>query len=642
MSLPLTERDLRSIGDVTITARLGEGASAVVYIGATKDKNPVAVKVLHPHLASSSAVRDALRREADALERVSGPRVARVLDIDVDGDRPYLVMEYIPGRTLSEFVSTQALAGALLITVLDGVAEALESIHAVGVVHRDLKPSNVIVGPDGVFVLDFGISLIEDIASGTRTGAFQGTPAWLSPEQATGAPVGPASDVFNLGMLIVFATTGGNPFGQGRSDAMLYRVVNEEPDLDAVPPHLQDLARRCLSKSAASRPTTSQVRAELAHFGGSGGSPDPNATMQASGTVLASSTLLARSAKDDADARAHAAPARRKSRMGLLIGAGAAVVVALVVLGVVIANLLAPFGGSIVVADSDSSLANPFVTKPRVTIAVEDGEGGEVTLEGSGEQPAGAWRLNSTITVDYQPGFKEDETFSKTWTAQELGLNVFAVGQPLTVIVDATDDAVTVRLEAPGLFGRQAAAGGVLARVNEKEYIAEQTALLTQCVSSVTEGWTAELAPIVNSSAAYNNALNNNGFTTGAYADWNVWGARASSMADELFVTLAAAVAAAPSEKSSAVAPFTEQLSAAADEPIDALSDAIEGWDLLSGALYLQYSYGGEGAIADVFPRENALITTASDTLATGASELAAAIPAEAEASCRATYPDAQ
>lgn len=141
--------------------------------------------------------------------------------------------------------------------MLSGIGEALAEIHRAGIIHRDLKPSNVMYGPDGVRVVDFGISL--PVALDGPTDVATGTPGWLSPEQATGIEVGTVSDIFNLGLLIAYLSAGRQPFGDGQPDAVLYRVVNSDPHLTGIPTPLRDLAAACLSENLAGRPTAAQV-----------------------------------------------------------------------------------------------------------------------------------------------------------------------------------------------------------------------------------------------------------------------------------------------------------------------------------------------------------------------------------------------
>jgi serine/threonine protein kinase len=135
-----------------------------------------------------------------------------------------------------------------------GLVEALQAVHSCGLVHRDLKPANVLLALDGPRVIDFGISRALEKTAMTTTGLVVGTPSYMSPEQAQGARVGPPSDVFSLGCVIVFAATGRGPFGGGPQASMLYRVVHAEPALGEVPGGLRELAAACLAKAPADRP----------------------------------------------------------------------------------------------------------------------------------------------------------------------------------------------------------------------------------------------------------------------------------------------------------------------------------------------------------------------------------------------------
>jgi hypothetical protein len=130
-------------------------------------------------------------------------------------------------------------------------------VHALGLVHRDLKPSNVLLAVDGPRVIDFGISRALDATSMTSSQVMAGTPAFMSPEQAQGVPVGPAADVFALGSVIAYAATGAAPFGGGEPIAVAYRVVHADPDLSRVPGPLRGLVAACLAKDPADRPPLS-------------------------------------------------------------------------------------------------------------------------------------------------------------------------------------------------------------------------------------------------------------------------------------------------------------------------------------------------------------------------------------------------
>ena len=152
---------------------------------------------------------------------------------------------------------------AKAVALAAGLAEGLNAIHAAGVIHRDLKPSNVLLAPDGPRIIDFGISSAVDATSLTGTGLMIGSPGFMSPEQAEGMPVGPASDIFSLAGVLIFATRGEGPFGSGDTAALLYRVVHGTPNLGQIPDKIRPLVDRCLSRDAARRPTAAEFLAEL-------------------------------------------------------------------------------------------------------------------------------------------------------------------------------------------------------------------------------------------------------------------------------------------------------------------------------------------------------------------------------------------
>ena len=157
-----------------------------------------------------------------------------------------------------------------------GLVEALQAIHGAGVVHRDLKPSNVLLAMDGPRVIDFGISRATDGTTLTAAGKVFGSPAYMSPEQAEGRATGPASDLFSLGSLIVYAAAGAPPFGHGNAASVLYRVVHEAPALDALPPRLREIVAECLAKDPTARPAFGSLAAQInAEIGGQIGGMEP-------------------------------------------------------------------------------------------------------------------------------------------------------------------------------------------------------------------------------------------------------------------------------------------------------------------------------------------------------------------------------
>jgi Protein kinase domain/Septum formation len=235
-----------------------------VYLARSPGGRQVAVKVIRPQLAEDEGFRARFAREVSAARKVGGLFTAQVVDADLDSPVPWLVTAYVPGAPLSEAVERQGpLPDATLLALAAGLAEGLNAIHAAGVIHRDLKPSNVLLASDGPRIIDFGISSAVDATSLTGTGLMIGSPGFMSPEQAEGLPVGPASDIFSLGGVLVFAARGEGPFGSGDTAALLYRVVHGTPNLDQLPGQLRPLVSRCLFRDAARRPTAAGFLAEL-------------------------------------------------------------------------------------------------------------------------------------------------------------------------------------------------------------------------------------------------------------------------------------------------------------------------------------------------------------------------------------------
>ncbi|MFI1378130.1 serine/threonine protein kinase [Embleya sp. NPDC020886] len=264
----LQSGDPTRIGPYSIHGRLGAGGMGRVYLGRSPGGRPVAVKVIHVELAQDPDFRARFRREIDVARRVQGFFTAPVLDADADADEPWLSTAYIPGPSLHAAVAEQGPLPVEAVRVLaGGLAEALAALHAAGVVHRDLKPSNVLLAQDGPRVIDFGISRIGEQTALTRTGSTVGSPGYLAPEQALDAEVGPAGDVFALGGVLAYASTGRPPFGGGRVEAVVYRVVHGEPDLDGVPRELRGLIQSCLAKDPADRPPATQVLTYLQELG---------------------------------------------------------------------------------------------------------------------------------------------------------------------------------------------------------------------------------------------------------------------------------------------------------------------------------------------------------------------------------------
>jgi hypothetical protein len=224
--------------------------------------------VVHPSLASDSDFLRLFQYEVASAKAVSGIYTAPVVATGLDDHPPWLATAFVPGPSLAQVVREHgSLPEPALRPLLAGLVEALQAIHACGVVHRDLKPPNVLLAADGPRVIDFGISRAVEAVAVTATGAMIGTPGYMSPEQAEGRLASPASDVFALGCVIAYAATGSPPFGEGTPASVLYRVVHSEPALDQLSPWLRELVAGCLAKDAAGRPTPRALAAAISHQG---------------------------------------------------------------------------------------------------------------------------------------------------------------------------------------------------------------------------------------------------------------------------------------------------------------------------------------------------------------------------------------
>ncbi|GGP71671.1 serine/threonine-protein kinase [Saccharothrix coeruleofusca] len=257
---PLPPNAPQRVGDYALLAALGRGAMGSVYLARSRGGRPIAVKVAKPELADSPQFRERFRREVEMARLVGGFWTATVVDADPDAERPWMATEYVAGPTLQQAVEQFGpLPERAVRRLAGGLAEALVAIHGAGLVHRDLKPSNVLLADDGPRVIDFGIARALEHSALTEAGTVFGTPGYLSPEQVVGAEVGPQSDVFALGSVLVYAATGTGPFGEGATSALVYRVVHQEPDLSRVPPGLVPLIVPCLVREPSHRPTPARL-----------------------------------------------------------------------------------------------------------------------------------------------------------------------------------------------------------------------------------------------------------------------------------------------------------------------------------------------------------------------------------------------
>jgi serine/threonine protein kinase len=250
------------LGRFELLGRLGEGGQGIVYLG--RGPNPgedrVAVKVLRS--TADADVLERLARELDAIHQVQPFVTAGVIEASAEGERRYVVSEFIDGPSLQERVDERGpLPEGDLQRLAVGTATALTAIHGAGVVHRDFKPANVLLGPDGPRVVDFGIARLTDAS--TITSGLIGTPSFVAPEQLAGARPTSAVDIFAWAVTMIYAATGRLAFGADSVSAVMHRILYEEPEVNGLPASLRAIARECLEKDPARRPSARDLLLRL-------------------------------------------------------------------------------------------------------------------------------------------------------------------------------------------------------------------------------------------------------------------------------------------------------------------------------------------------------------------------------------------
>lgn len=328
----LQRGDPNQVGPYRVLGRLGAGGMGVVYL-VQAGRALGALKLIRPQLADDPEFRARFRHEVEAGRAVASRYTARFIDAQLEGTTPYLVTEYVEGPSLAEAVRDHGPLDFTAITGLArGLAEALQSIHSAGVIHRDLKPSNVLLSQTGPRIIDFGIARAMEATSVTRTGLSVGSPQWMAPEVARGEQLTSASDIFSWASVVVFAASGKPPFGEGRAEAVLYRIVHEDPDLTGVDARLAPVLRAALTRSPGERPTAAELVARVPHLPG-GEVADPAAAATA---IMSRTDVIGSDARPELTIPVEVSSRPKRSR--LLIGSGALLILAAAVAGVVLAS----------------------------------------------------------------------------------------------------------------------------------------------------------------------------------------------------------------------------------------------------------------------------------------------------------------
>ncbi|GAA1983729.1 protein kinase domain-containing protein [Kitasatospora viridis] len=503
----LGDGDPRRIGPYVLMGRLGTGGMGSVYLGRSAGGRTVAVKVVRAGLSEDPGFRDRFRREVLAARRVSGAFTAPVVDADPEAVTPWMATAFVVGVSLHQAVLRHGpLPEGTVRTLAAGLAEALVEVHAAELVHRDLKPANVLLALDGPHVIDFGISQAADGTALTTGGAVIGSAAYMSPEQALGRRLGPAGDVFSLGTTLAFAALGGHLFGDGASAAVLFRVVNTEPDLSGLPAGLRELVAACLAKDPGGRPTPRQVIEYVTRDGWAG--PTANWLPPAvAGDVVALRsvlTALPEPPPDGGPAPADAVPPRAPSRRTLLLGLGGGLLAAA---GAGTAAALASAGGGgknnglhgkITVTRPDWSNVREGVLSWKVNPSQDPNDGPRQVLPSGG----------LVLTVSLQHVQALDSQGHAKWTVNAADHGVMLAVGELPVQLAAVDgDVLYVGATAEPAPGATAASG--------KQY--GSPALLAIGVADGAVRWTATLdQPNTMSSTRLLGFLDNRAYLLGS------------------------------------------------------------------------------------------------------------------------------
>ena len=369
--------DPGQVGPFRLVGRLGEGGMGRVFLGQSRGGRKVAVKVMHPVHARDPEFHRRFAREVAAARQVGGFHTAVVVDADPDADPPWMATAYVAGPSLAEAVAQRGPldeAGARELGA--ALAEGLVAIHDCGLIHRDLKPSNVIMADDGPRIIDFGIAKDADSTALTNSGVVIGTLRYMSPEQLQGHQLTPQSDVFALGAVLAFASTGHDPFQGPTIPSVITGILTGPPDLDPLAGDLRRIIGDCLAKAPGDRPSPSDLLGRFGHPAPtvSPGAPAPADGGRPAGTA-AGLSLAGTVGMAPAQWTGPEPAGRKLPRRTGLIAAGAAAVVGLVVVGSLWLTNGPPPGPPTVLTDPGSDTVQSIAFGPGGVLAAGGSRG---------------------------------------------------------------------------------------------------------------------------------------------------------------------------------------------------------------------------------------------------------------------------
>jgi hypothetical protein len=417
-------------GRYRLRDRLGAGGMSVVWQARDEVlERDVAVKVLAPALAENPDLLHRIHAEARAAAGLRHPNVVAVYDFgeteDLGRTVPYIVMELVTGRSMTELLTGGPLPWRLAVLIGAQVAAALASAHAHGIVHRDVKPANVMVTAAGVKLVDFGISATVGDAD-MAEGQLLGTPAYLAPERLDGGSVRPATDVYALGLLLFLGLAGRLPWEASTATQMLrahrYREPPPLPRVPDLPAEAAELCHHCLAKRPEDRPTAAAAAETLGTIAGlppaslllgAAAPPDDDADA-AEGTTTVGVVAGTATQLDSG---------RRRRRTAALAGGIAA---ALAVGGLGAWAGLRPDRTAASAAAAPAAPAGIACTVSYALRSAVDGRSSNaIIIRNTGSAPVPAWRLSFTLG--------DQQRLLRGWTGQwqQSGSSVLAVGGAL-------------------------------------------------------------------------------------------------------------------------------------------------------------------------------------------------------------------
>lgn len=251
------------LGGYRLIRRLGTGGAGTVWLAEDGGGTRVALKVMHPALATSEESRARLEREVRTVNSVRSPFVAHIIDAEIDASQPFVVSEYVEGPTLAEILSSGPIPLRGVAALSYHLASTIAAVHHANIIHRDIKPSNIICSSRGPVLLDFGIAMAVDDQHLTRTGLVSGSAGYTAPELLRGKPATKESDWWAWCATLLSCATGRAPFGKGDVMATMMRVIEGEPDLAGLHPMVSDALGGGLSPNPSVRPSPSLIVAHL-------------------------------------------------------------------------------------------------------------------------------------------------------------------------------------------------------------------------------------------------------------------------------------------------------------------------------------------------------------------------------------------